>query len=196
MKKRKTKVKLGKCFIIFGFILIFIYLVFSLNDKLVEKRNIDNFIYNFDFVPSEIDTDIIIKNSNSNYIAVLEIPKLNLKKGLYSYESSYNNIDENITILEPFSVPSEDNSVFILASHSGDSRVSYFRNLDKLLIGDSVIVYYDDVKYYYRIIDFYLEKKNGFISMPSFNDGKYIILTTCKDSLNQLVYIGKLVKEI
>lgn len=194
-KKEKIKVNLGKCFILFGFILILICLVFSLNGKLLEKRNINSFIYNFDFVPSEIDNSRIMKNSDSDYMAVLEIPKLNLKKGLYSYGSPSNNIDKNITILEPFSVPSEDNSVFILAAHSGNSKVSYFRNLDKLLNGDLVIVYYDEVKYYYRIIDFYLEKKNGFISMPSFNDGKYIILTTCKDSLNQLVYIGKLVNE-
>lgn len=196
MLKRNTKVKLGKYFILFGFILIFVYLVFSLNSKLEEKRNIDIFFSNREPAFFETEKNNTMKNINSNYIAVLEIPKIKLKKGLYSYESSFNNVDQNITILEPFSVPSKDNSIFVLASHSGNSKVSYFKNLNKLSNGDSVIIYYNEIKYYYKIIDFYSEKKNGYISMPSFKNGKYIILTTCKDSLYQLIYIGKLVKEI
>lgn len=192
MVKEKISLKIGKSLIILGLILFFGYLVFSLSISSKDKESIESFISNIDnnsYVFSK-------KSTNSNYIAVLEIPKINLKRGLYSYNSIYNDIDKNITILESSKMPNKENSTLVLASHSGNSRVSYFKDLNKLQNDNLVIVYYNDVKYFYKIIDFYTEKKNGFITKPDFKSGKYIILTTCWDSLNQLIYIGKLVKEV
>lgn len=196
MEKGKSRLVNGKFFIILGFILVFGYLVYSLSINLNEQIKINKVINNIDTDSHVLNEESTKKKIYLNYIAVLEIPKINLKKGLYNYNSIYNDVDKNIEILDNSKMPNKENSILILASHSGNSSVSYFKNLDKLLNEDSVIVYYNNVKYYYRIIDFYLEKKNGYISMPYFNDGKYIILTTCKDSLNQLVYIGKLIKEV
>ena len=196
MEKGKSRLVNGKFFIILGFILVFGYLVYSLSINLNEQIKINKVINNIDTDSHVLNEESTKKKNYLNYVAVLEIPKINLKKGLYNYNSIYNDVDKNIEILDNSKMPNKENSSLILASHSGNSSVSYFKNLDKLLNGDSVIVYYNNVKYYYRIIDFYLEKKNGYISMPYFNDGKYIILTTCKDSLNQLVYIGKLIKEV
>lgn len=196
MEKGKSRLVNGKFFIILGFILVFGYLVYSLSINLNEQIKINKVINNIDTDSHVLNEESTKKKIYLNYIAVLEIPKINLRKGLYNYNSIYNDVDKNIEILDNSKMPNKENSILILASHSGNSSVSYFKNLDKLLNEDSVIVYYNNVKYYYRIIDFYLEKKNGYISMPYFNDGKYIILTTCKDSLNQLVYIGKLIKEI
>lgn len=196
MEKGKSRLVNGKFFIILGFILVFGYLVYSLSINLNEQIKINKVINNIDTDSHVLNEESTKKKIYLNYVAVLEIPKINLKKGLYNYNSIYNDVDKNIEILDNSKMPNKENSILILASHSGNSSVSYFKNLDKLLNEDSVIVYYNNVKYYYRIIDFYLEKKNGYISMPYFNDGKYIILTTCKDSLNQLVYIGKLIKEI
>ena len=196
MEKGKSRLVNGKFFIILGFILVFGYLVYSLSINLNEQIKINKVINNIDTDSHVLNEESTKKKIYLNYVAVLEIPKINLKKGLYNNNSIYNDVDKNIEILDNSKMPNKENSILILASHSGNSSVSYFKNLDKLLNGDSVIVYYNNVKYYYRIIDFYLEKKNGYISMPYFNDGKYIILTTCKDSLNQLVYIGKLIKEV
>lgn len=196
MEKGKSRLVNGKFFIILGFILVFGYLVYSLSINLNEQIKINKVINNIDTDSHVLNEESTKKKIYLNYVAVLEIPKINLKKGLYNYNSIYNDVDKNIEILDNSKMPNKENSILILASHSGNSSVSYFKNLDKLLNEDSVIVYYNNVKYYYRIIDFYLEKKNGYISMPYFNDGKYIILTTCKDSLNQLVYIGKLIKEV
>lgn len=195
MEKGKSRLVNGKFFIILGFILVFGYLVYRLSINLNEQIKINKVINNIDTDSHVLNEESTKKKIYLNYVAVLEIPKINLKKGLYNYNSIYNDVDKNIEILNNSKMPNKENSILILASHSGNSNVSYFKNLDKLLNGDSVIVYYNNVKYYYRIIDIYLEKKNGYISMPYFNDGKYIILTTCKDSLNQLVYIGKLIKE-
>lgn len=196
MEKGKSRLVNGKFFIILGFILVFGYLVYSLSINLNEQIKINKVINNIDTDSHVLNEESTKKKIYLNYVAVLEIPKINLKKGLYNYNSIYNDVDKNIEILDNSKMPNKENSILILASHSGNSSVSYFKNLDKLLNEDSVIVYYNNVKYYYRIMDFYLEKKNGYISMPYFNDGKYIILTTCKDSLNQLVYIGKLIKEV
>lgn len=196
MKKERNKIKLGKYFILLGSIIILIYILFCLISDASEKNKIDKIINNPDIEPVELNKPVVTQKIKEKYAAVLEIPKIGLKKGIYCYKSPLNNVDENITILKPFSTPSKDNSIFVLASHSGNSKVSYFKNLNKLLKGDLVIVYYNNTKYYYKIIDFYLEKKNGYISIPRLKEGKYIVLTTCKDSINQLIYIGKLSKEI
>ena len=58
---------------------------------------------------------------------ILDIPKIDLKKGIYSKESFKNNVDQNVTILNESLLPSE--GTVILAAHSGNSSVSFFRNL-------------------------------------------------------------------
>lgn len=196
MQKEKNSLIIGKFLIILGFVLVFGYLVFSLSINLNEQKKINKVINNIDIDSYVFNEDTNKKNDDLNYIAVLEIPKINLKKGLYSYNSIYNDVDKNIEILNVSKMPNKENSVLVLASHSGNSSVSYFKNLGKLQKNDLVIFYYNSVKYFYKIIDFYTENKSGFIDKPKFKSGKYIILTTCKDSLNQLVYIGKLVKEV
>lgn len=196
MQKEKNSLIIGKFLIILGFVLVFGYLVFSLSINLNEQKKINKVINNIDIDSYVFNEDTNKKNDDLNYIAVLEIPKINLKKGLYSYNSIYNDVDKNIEILNVSKMPNKENSVLVLASHNGNSSVSYFKNLGKLQKNDLVIFYYNSVKYFYKIIDFYTENKSGFIDKPKFKSGKYIILTTCKDSLNQLVYIGKLVKEV
>ncbi|MGN0993467.1 MAG: sortase [Bacilli bacterium] len=196
MKKEKNRLIIGKFFIVLGFVLVFGYLVFNLSINLNEQKKIKKVIDNIDIDSYVFNEETNKKNDDLNYIAVLEIPKINLKKGLYGYNSIYNNVDKNIEILNDSKMPNKENSMLILASHSGNSSVSYFNNLSKLQKNDLVIFYYDGVKYFYKIIDFYTKNKSGFIDKPKFKSGKYIILTTCKDSLNQLVYIGKLVKEV
>ena len=161
MEKGKSRLVNGKFFIILGFILVFGYLVYSLSINLNEQIKINKVINNIDTDSHVLNEESTKKKIYLNYVAVLEIPKINLKKGLYNYNSIYNDVDKNIEILDNSKMPNKENSILILASHSGNSSVSYFKNLDKLLNGDSVIVYYNNVKYYYRIIDIYLEKKNA-----------------------------------
>ena len=87
----------------------------------------------------------------SDYIAVLEIPKIDLKKGLVDVDSIYNNVDYNIQIISSSTLPDVENGNFILAGHNGNSNVSFFGNLEKLDIDDKVYVYYDGIKYVYVI---------------------------------------------
>lgn len=134
--------------------------------------------------------------NNDEFIGMLEIPRINLKKGFVNPYSIHNNIDENITILKPFMMPNEKNSTFILAAHSGNSHISYFKDLYKLNTGDIVYVYFNNNKYEYKIVKYYEEEKNGNITIKDNSNNKKIILTTCRFFNKQLVYIAYLSRTI
>lgn len=74
---------------------------------------------------------------------VIEIPKMNLKKGLYDINSKYNNVDYNIQIIKESDMPNKENGNLILAGHNGNSNISYFDNLNTLSNGDSVFIFYE-----------------------------------------------------
>ena len=129
-----------------------------------------------------------------NYIAYLEIPKINLKQGLVSIESKDNNVDKNIQIIKPSDYPDVTNGNLILASHSGSSSISYFKHLYKLSTGDTVSVDYKGYKYTYQIVNIYNTPKNGTVPIYRNNQVTTITLITCtrnSDTL-QTVYIGEL----
>lgn len=181
-------------FIIVGIILKISNTVINDYKKVYDEKNARLIIKN---IQSNDKVSLLDKNKSNSYIAVLEIPKIGLRKGLFFPNSKNNNVSKNIAILKPIQMPSEKNSTFILASHSGTSDVSYFNDLYKLRYKDKVYVYYNNVKYKYMINDYYEEKKTGSIIIKSNSNIKTIVLTTCKPiSFNkQLVYIGYLYDE-
>lgn len=121
-----------------------------------------------------------------DFLAKLEIPSIKLKSSLYKN----NNVNKNIEILFPSIMPDKPNSTLILAAHSGNSNVSYFKNLDKLKLNDIAKIYYKNNTYIYKVINIERQNKNGYITI--FNkDISQLILTTCdqKDKNKQLVII-------
>ena len=191
--KKDIKVIISISIIIVGIILGISNAVINDYKKVYDERNARSFI---DSMSDNSNASINYankKNIISNYIAVLEIPKIGLRKGLFSSDSINNNVNRNITILNS-QMPNEEHSTFILASHSGTSSVSFFNRLNKLRYGDKVYVYYKGIKYKYMIFDYYEEKKTGSIFIKGNSDKKAIVLTTCKPfGFNkQLVYIGYL----
>ncbi len=135
-----------------------------------------------------------IKHDNNDFIGFIEIPKINLKGGFVHPLSVHNNINENITILKPFMLPNENNSTFVLAAHSGNSYVSYFKKLYKLDIDDIVYVYFNNKRYEYKIVKYYYENKNGEITIKDNIYTKKLVLTTCKSFDKQLIYIAHLIR--
>ncbi len=130
-------------------------------------------------------------------IGFLEIPKINLKKGFYNIDSPSNNVNKNITILNGSIMPNENNSIFILAAHSGNSYLSFFKDLDKLKIDDIVIIHYNNKKYYYSVNDIYEENKNGKININRNIHENILVLTTCSNNKNkQLIIVSKLIKTV
>lgn len=129
-----------------------------------------------------------IKNTEDN-IGKLVIKKINLEENLYDINNKKNNIEEHVTILKESTMPNTDNSILILAAHSGTGIIAYFNELDKLEINDEVTIYYKNKKYNYIVNNIWEEKKNGFIHIDK-SDKKQLILTTCspnKDNYQLIV---------
>lgn len=138
------------------------------------------------------------KQIDYNYIAVLEIESINLKRGLVSPDSKYNNVNYNIQIMETSNMPNIENSNLILAGHNGTSYVSFFKNLYKMSEGDLINVYYQGYKYVYQYNNSYEVDKTGVVSIIRDRNKNTITLITCKKNSKdkQLVFIGYLIDKV
>ena len=128
------------------------------------------------------------KISNDNYIGILEIPAINLRKGFYNIDNKNNNVNKNIQVLEKSSMPDHENSFLAIAGHSGNGRKSFFKDLYKLSINDEIIIYYNNNEYFYKINNIYEEDKDGTIEIKK-DDYPKLVLTTCsqKDKTKQII---------
>lgn len=200
MKKENQKIKnkiqliIGLILIISGLILYLMPYIKTEQNKKIENSKIKEYIKGININNNEVEEQTSINNEvktnkDINYFMILEIPKINLKKGLYSINSKYNKVDYGIEVLKESEMPNKEGSNLILASHSGNSRIAYFKHLNRLIIGDKVYIYYDGIKYEYKISDFYQKEKDGTISIDSSKDTR-IILITCVDNEKQLIYTG------
>lgn len=150
--------------------------------------------------PIESQEMPVNKKSNSNkanYIAVLKIPKVGLEKGLYGKGSYYNNVNRNIQILDESTMPDQDKGNVILASHSGNGRTAYFKNLYKLQTNDMVILFYNGYEYRYRVTNTYDVEKNGSVNIVRNVEKNSLSLITCRHNTNkQIVIICELVEKV
>ena len=129
--------------------------------------------------------------STQNYLGILEIPKINLKNGFYGLNSSYNNVDYNVTVINGSTYPDDKNNNLILAAHSGDCNYCYFDKLYKLELGDSAYVKYKNIRYAYKIVDIYEVEKDGTVAIYRDYSKNCLTLITCTRNSNtkQTVYI-------
>lgn len=134
------------------------------------------------------------KKIQKEYIGYLQISKINLKQGLVSKKSYYNNVNRNIQILQASDYPDKENGNVILAAHSGTSAISYFKNLYKLSIGDEAKIFYKDYVYNYKIVDIYNVPKVGSINISRDTSKTCLTLITCtkNSKTEQTVYILEL----
>ena len=136
------------------------------------------------------------KKVEVNYIAVIKIPKIGLEKGLASKDSYWNNVNRNIQILTESDMPDKEKGNVILAGHSGNSSVSYFRKLNKLQNNDEVIISYKGKDYVYRMVNSYEIEKNGYAHILRNAEKTTLTLITCKHNTNkQLIVICELIEE-
>lgn len=136
-------------------------------------------------------------DSNYNYIGTLEVPKVGLKKGFLDINSTDNDVDKNIAIMNGSDYPNVSKGNLIIAGHSGTAWNSFFNQLYQLTNGDVVYIYYQNVKYTYQIVNIYEQPKVGTVNV--YRDGTKTTLTliTCtKDSsTTQTIYIAELRKK-
>lgn len=128
-----------------------------------------------------------------DYIAVLKIPKINLEKGLVARDSKYNNINYGVEILKESDSPDVINGNVILAAHSGTANISYFKNLDKINVGDEAIIYYQGKTYSYKFVKIYDIEKTGKAKIDRDNNTSTLTLVTCRHNTNkQIILIAEL----
>ena len=198
--KRTKRNKIFIVFIIIGVLLILIsLLVFIIryryyeNKSANDRKQVDEFLSQpvlNNIETNEVTSDEVNSDTNINdYIAVLEIPAINLTRGLVDKSSPNNNVNKNIYMLKDTVLPDEDTiSHIILASHSGNSYVSYFKNLHKLDINDEIYFYYKNGKYIYSIYKIDEVDKTGNIELKKTNSSD-ITLITCKGNLKRQIVI-------
>ena len=211
MKKisRSQIIAIGTLFILCGICIFSSQYILSKRDSLFEYINMQlyfdqlNEVEDIDVEPieeiepapdqpeSEQPVEPVI---TEKYAAVLEIPKINLKKGIYDIDSRYNNVNRNIMILSPSNYPDVENGNFILAAHSGSGYISFFKNLYKLSEGDYAYVYYNNIKYAYKITKIYYQPKTGKLAVYRPTDKTVLTMITCTrgDESTQTVYIAEL----
>ena len=210
MKKRKIKNRklsrvfiIGSLFILLGITLISLKIYSNYYLDKQEDKAIQEFL---DYKP---DTTVKVDNSTTtikeeketvtyNYIAVLDIPKINLKRGLFPINDKNNNVDKNVEILQNSDMPNVTNGTLALAGHSCNSRIDYFHKLYKLKENDQVYIYYQNEKYIYQVSKIERQDKDGTISFTKTKDTTELILTTCdqQNKGKQIVVVAKLVDKI
>lgn len=211
MLKRKTKIESKHLLILIGVFFIIgaismvsfkYYNLYKTNQQ--ETENIEIFFeeqrLNETIEENEEQEEVVeekkeeTKKETINYIAVVEIPKISLKRGLVDKNSWRNNVNQNIQILKESNMPNEDKGNFILAAHSGSSSVSYFKNLHKLVNDDPVYVYYDNAVYTYKIVNKYEIEKTGQAVIKRNMQKQTLTMITCiSGTEKQMVVIAELV---
>lgn len=208
--KRTTKNKKYSFITCVGIILIFvgasilIYDYYSNKNK--DKMNDDLIEVFFDTENDDKNEEIAVDNEeteqpnvgnvNINYFAVLEIPKINLKRGLVDKASSNNNVDRNIYIVNETTLPDEqDISHIILASHSGNAYISFFRNLNKVNVDDRIYFYYKDTKYIYKVSKKYEIEKTGKMQLKLSNTSDMTLITCVHGTNRQLIFNAVLIEK-
>ena len=213
MLKRKEKnnksqlIRVGSFLILLGISVITINSIINFINIQNEKDLIKEYYENEEYIvdvpvveetPQEepVEEKKEEKQVEVNYIAVIKIPKIGLEKGLASKDSYYNNVNRNIQILTESDMPDKEKGNVILAGHSGNSSVSYFRKLNKLQNNDEVIISYKGKDYVYRMVNSYEIEKNGYAHILRNAEKTTLTLITCKHNTNkQLIVICELIEE-
>ena len=197
-KSNKSLVILGSLFLISGLSLFFLTSYTGFKTKTDEDIALDNFYIEeqTEEITDNTTTKEVVeekKETSINYIAVLRIPKINLKRGLVDKDSKYNNIKYNIMIHKESDAPDKEGGNVILVAHSGTAGVSYFRNVDKLSLDDEIYLDYNSQTYSYKITNIYDIEKTGIAPIRKETTKSTITLITCRHNTNkQIVVIAEI----
>lgn len=193
-KKRKKKINLissiGFLLLIIGLI-SFVYMFLSDCDrKKQEIDHIESYIKNYDNKGNVIkEENKHNTSSNFEYVAILDIPKINLRKGLVMSTKNFKSINYAISIDKNSKMPDEK-GYFILYAHSGNSRISYFKDINKLEKDDITKVFYQGKTYNYKVNKKYEIQKTGSLVLNESYDTNNLVLLTCiHNTKKQLVII-------
>lgn len=186
----------NKIIVSLAFTLVFIGIGILLSNYILEKVDLAYEKYNVNLYEEEetvepIESEVFTEKEENDYLALLEIGKIELSRGFYDKSSTENNVNKNIMMLQDSDYPDKKNGNVILAAHSGSSYIGFFKNLYKLNVGDTAKITYKNKEYNYKITDIYTEKKDGDVAIYRDINKQTLTLITCthNDNTTQTIYI-------
>lgn len=210
----KNNIKSEEAILIVGSLLLIIALVLfhyekileinneiynNIQSKIYQENNKNNLIVNIDVdyineTNTNIDNPPLKEQPIIDYLAFLEIPKINLNQGILPKTSYYNNVNYHVQILDISDLPDVINGNMVLAAHSGSSNIAYFKNLYKLTKDDKAYIIYNNKKYSYQVVNIYNQVKKGSLNIYRDLTKTTLTLITCtkNDKNSQTVYILEL----
>lgn len=138
------------------------------------------------------------KISKEEYVGMLEIPKINLRKGFYSIDSKLNTVNVGLEVIKNSKMPDVENSELVIAGHSGNGYLAFFKDLNKIEKVDLIYITYQGYQYTYKLESTTITDKNGEIEIEKKVDSQTLILTTCNPEnrdKEQLTLVSKLIKK-
>ena len=199
--------KIGMLLIVLSLIILILYNFHNLVFKYKNNKEVENYIISTkeEIKNNEIDNSLNnedkpkenkTSNKASSYVAILEIPNINLKSGIVKCTKNFNSIRYAISVDSSSEFPDKEGN-FILYAHSGNSSIAFFKNLYKLSINDNIYVYFNGIKYHYIVFNKYDIEKTGKAKVIDSNKEKYITLITCNQQRKgyQMIIEGKLIDE-
>lgn len=210
-QKARTKIINNKIIVVLIILLVIISGILTFktirdNQKSKEEDELISSFFNFDKEISEDTNDSQqqfevdkqkIKNKEQ-YVGILQIPSINLQKGFYKIGSRKNTVNYGLEIISGSRMPNEKNSELVLAGHSGNGYLAFFKELDKVEKGSLIYVYYDEIKYTYKLEETTITNKDGEIKIEKDANSQTLILTTCNPDnrdKEQLILISKLINK-
>lgn len=178
---KKKLVLLLVSYVVFCFC---IYQNNNIKSTTIKTDNIERVTNTASIKTNEINTKET--NNNSDSLAILSIKKINLKEKIYPLNDKRNNVEEHVTILNDSNLTND--SLIILAAHSGYGKLAYFNRLDELRTGDEIKLNINNETLTYILKKSEEQDKTGKIEIVKENT-KQLILTTCSknDKTKQLV---------
>ncbi len=162
----------------------FIVIITCFNNRFINSNNVDKNIN-----PVVIN---LLEGFKSDYKGHLIIDKLGLNIGFYDKDNILNNVDYGLELLKTSIMPDNHNNyIILLASHSGDSNISYFKNLHELKQGDEVILDYNNQDYQFKVYKKYIIDKTGLFDVKVVPLNSLVLITCVKGTNKQLVIICK-----
>jgi len=178
---RKISLIIGCFIVIVGGFMLFSSMIKDNDYKKEDEQALDNFFNNYNEVKEENKKDtsednIKIKN---NYKAVIEVPSISLKTGVVMSDKLFSTMDRNVSIYPTSDMPDVNGGNFVLFAHSGNSRISYFKNIDKLTENDVIKIYYNKKEYKYKVFKKFQTDKKDDTPLYKMKDKTIITLFTC-----------------
>lgn len=160
-------------------------LFFFIKTSKEEKEIYDQF---FDFQISFSSVVSQRKTMEEEILFTVHIPRINLERVVYTMDSSKNDVDYNVQILNGSDL---GKNFLFLAAHSGVGGASYFNRLVELEVGDIIWIDKGYEKLYFVVETLFYIPKNGYLEYSSLEVKDKLYLITCSLEYSNQQFVVK-----